>query len=209
MKMLERSILNRPRGGKEIIAKMISDWLNENTIIVGTHTIDDQFNIDVKGTVVIINKKIKEFPSYIKFNRVSSHFNCNSCSELSSLKGAPREVGGDFICSWTNLTSLEGAPEKVGRDFECWDCYQLQSLEGAPKEVGGAFDCSGCKSLQSLEGTPKEIGGSFDCTSCKSLYSLEGCPNKVGGYFKCIDCGRQFSIDEVRVLCKGEGDYIG
>ena len=66
--MLERSILNRPRGGKEIIAKMISSWLDENTIIVGTHTIDDQYNIDVKGTVVIINKRIKKFPSYIKFN---------------------------------------------------------------------------------------------------------------------------------------------
>ena len=111
--MLERSILSHPKGGREVIVKMISDWLNENTIIVGTHTIDDQYNIDVRGTVIIINKKIKEFPSYIKFNKVSSHFNCNSCSELSSLKGAPKEVGGFFDCSHNSTLFTEDDVRKV------------------------------------------------------------------------------------------------
>lgn len=70
--MLERSILSHPRGGREVIVKMISDWLNENTIIVGTHTIDDQYNIDVRGTVVIIS----ELPLDLKIIRASYSKKC-------------------------------------------------------------------------------------------------------------------------------------
>jgi hypothetical protein len=33
------------------------------------------------------------------------------------LEGAPKEVGGDFNCSYNDLTSLEGAPEKIGGTF--------------------------------------------------------------------------------------------
>ena len=49
-------------------------------------------------------------------------------------------VTGYFDCSNNNLTSLEGAPKEVGGDFDCSD-NKLISLEGAPKEVGGGFDC--------------------------------------------------------------------
>ncbi len=35
-------------------------------------------------------------------------------NKLTSLEGAPKEVGGDFVCSKNKLTSLEGAPKEVG-----------------------------------------------------------------------------------------------
>ena len=71
-------------------------------------------------------------------------------------------VYGSFDCHWChNLTSLEGAPKEVGGDFYCSECSKLESLEGAPQEVGGDFNCRGCKNLTSLEDAPKKIGGSF------------------------------------------------
>ena len=70
-------------------------------------------------------------------------------SSLTSLKGAPKEVGGGLDCSCNKLTTLKGAPEKVGGSFYC-SYNQLTSLEGAPKEVGGNFDCSGNPQLKDL-----------------------------------------------------------
>jgi hypothetical protein len=57
---------------------------------------------------------------------------------LSSLEGAPLEVGSDFRCDYNQLTTLEGAPQIVGADFLCMN-NELTSLEGAPRRVGGVF----------------------------------------------------------------------
>ena len=105
-------------------------------------------------------------------------------SSLTSLKGAPKEVGGGFYCSCNKLTTLKGAPEKVGGNFDCND-NALTSLKGAPKEVGGYFDCYK-NALTSLKGAPKEVGDGFDC-SYNKLTSLKGAPEKVGGYFYCYN----------------------
>ena len=67
------------------------------------------------------------------------------------------------------LTSLKGAPVKVGGNFSCFECDGLASLEGAPREVGGSFDCYGCHKLTSLDGTPEKIGGKLYCHKCKNL----------------------------------------
>lgn len=106
-------------------------------------------------------------------------FDCSK-NQLTSLKGAPKEVGGRFNCVDNQLTSLEGSPEKVGRDFYCRG-NQLTSLEGAPKEVGGDFNCANNK-LTSLEGAPAKVGGKFDCFH-NQLTSLEGAPKEIGGRF--------------------------
>jgi len=37
--------------------------------------------------------------------------------ELTSLKGCPQTIGGDFACSYNKLTSLKGAPRKVDGNF--------------------------------------------------------------------------------------------
>jgi hypothetical protein len=103
-------------------------------------------------------------------------------SSLTSLKGAPKEVGGSFYCSGNALTSLKGAPEKVGGNFDCYN-NALTSLKGVPKEVGGGFDCSYNK-LTSLKGVPEKVGGYFDCSG-NALTSLKGAPKEVGSYFAC------------------------
>ena len=101
-------------------------------------------------------------------------------------------VKGNFNCSWCeNLTSLEGAPKEVGGDFSCWTCKNLTSLKGAPEEVGRYFNCSWCENLTSLEGAPKEVGGDFSCWACKNLTSAKGLPAKIGGK---IECDKMFNI---------------
>ncbi len=74
-----------------------------------------------------------------RFKSINISFVCKN-NQLTSLEGAPREVGGDFNCSNNNLTSLEGSPREVGEDFSCSN-NNLTSLEGSPREVGEDFSC--------------------------------------------------------------------
>ena len=157
--------------------------------------------VDVKGDFDVSRQDLVNMNG-IKFGKVSGDFSCSdnnltslegapqevggnfSCedSKLTSLKGAPQEVGGIFHCSENNLTSLEGAPQKVDGGFYC-QYNKLTSLEGAPQKVDGAFYCYQNK-LTSLEGAPQEVSLDFSCWG-NNLTSLEGAPQKVGKGFDC------------------------
>ena len=129
---------------------------------------------------LLISKDGKGF--IVDFGKITGDFDCSDLG-LTSLKGAPQEVGGYFDCSYNQLTSLEGAPQEVGGDFHCyWN--ELTSLEGAPQTIGGGFSCSNNK-LTSLKGAPQEIGWDFYCSD-NQLTSLEGAPQIVDGNFACF-----------------------
>ena len=50
---------------------------------------------------------------------IDGHFDCEK-QNLEDFKGVKFGVdGGDFRCSDNQLTSLEGAPQEVGGDFDC------------------------------------------------------------------------------------------
>jgi hypothetical protein len=109
------------------------------TFVKGTWTQREDGKIDVEGNVRLKKSLLVKsvFGKEIFFGKVSGNFNCiNMGNTLTSLEGAPEEVGGDFDCSNNKLTSLEGAPEKVGGYFNC-ENSNLTSLEGAP-EIGRA-----------------------------------------------------------------------
>jgi hypothetical protein len=171
------------------------EFLNKHT--KGTWTYDPSTGlVDVDGDFYCMWKRLEDFKG-VQFGKVSGDFEYAENS-LTSLEGAPQEVGGNFSCSGNRLTSLEGAPQKVGGSFYCQD-NNLTSLVGAPQEVGpdnkptslegspqkvvGDFNCSG-NNLTSLEGSPQKVVGDFDCSS-NNLTSLEGSPQKVGGDFGC------------------------
>ena len=99
---------------------------------------------------------------------------------LTSLKGFPTEVQGDFLCDKNYLTNLVGAPSKVSRHFSCRD-NELTSLKGCPKEIFGQFNCSG-NHLTSLEGGPLLVGRSYSCEENR-LQTLKGCARKVGAFY--------------------------
>ena len=129
----------------------------------------------------------------INFGKITGNFSCYNLG-LTSLKGAPTEVGRDFYCNNNQLTSLEGAPKTVGKDFYCSD-NQLTSLEGAPREVGRSFICYN-NYLTSLKGAPREVVGNFYCSD-NQLTSLKGAPKTVGRDFRCYDNLELHSLDGI------------
>ena len=113
---------------------------------------------------------------------VDVNFSCND-QGLSDFKGVRfGKVVGGFYCSNNQLTTLEGAPQEVGWSFDCGN-NQLSSLGGAPREVGGDFRCE-YNQLTTLEGSPQRVGEDFLCMN-NALTSLEGAPQRVGGVFHC------------------------
>jgi hypothetical protein len=120
------------------------------------HEVHEDGSITVDGNANLGKKRLEIIP--FRFKKVTQDFWCVH-NNLTSLEGAPKEVGGNFFCDHNNLTTLEGAPIKVGKVFNCCN-NNLTSLKGAPKEVGGIFWCLG-NPLNSLEGAPEVIGEKF------------------------------------------------
>ena len=85
----------------------VEAWLKK--MMVKNYTINEDLTVDVDGNVSISDKKISVLP--VKFKNVTGYFDC-SLNKLTSLKGAPREVGRSFYCFKNKLTSLEGAPNR-------------------------------------------------------------------------------------------------
>jgi len=176
-------------------------WLDECTRF-GNWTLNPQTGlVDVSGDFDCSSQNLTDFKG-VRFGVVTEHFYCSrnkltslegapqevgvdfncSSNELTYLKDAPQEVGGDFDCSSNELTSLKDAPQKVGRGFYCFS-NALTSLKDAPQEVDGDFDCS-YNQLTSLKDAPQEVVVSFDC-SFNKLTSLKDAPQEVRGSFYC------------------------
>ena len=145
MKHLKESIFNDVEDIVNNDTILIEQFLKDNYKITGSYIIKDGV-VDVKGDVHVKNANIESLTNgMFQFGNVTRGFYCSACKNITSLKGAPKEVGGNFFCTnCDNLISLEGAPRKVGRSFWCNNCPNLVSLEGAPIEVGGGFDCDDC-----------------------------------------------------------------
>lgn len=59
------------------------------------YTINQDLTVDVKGTVLLRGMALKTIP--VNFGVVTGHFACDT-NQLTSLDGAPKEVGGNFYC---------------------------------------------------------------------------------------------------------------
>lgn len=132
-------------------------------------------DVVVRDSVNLSNLGLTELPN-INFISVVRDFDC-SYNHLTSLKGAPNEVGGVFDCSYNKLKNLEYSPSTVGSFY----CYYnaLDSLEGCPTDVRYNFYCFRC-GLKSLKGCPRVINGDFVCRT-NSLMTLKYAPEYIGG----------------------------
>ncbi len=129
--------------------KIIEDWIRSNYSVAGKLTISDDFVVDCNRSVEVKNRSIISLTNGLfRWGYVGGSFYCNGCKKLTSLEGAPKEVGVNFSCS---------------------DCENLKSLEDAPKEVRGVFWCNFCDNLKSLEGAPEKISKNLYCYFCKNL----------------------------------------
>ena len=134
------------------------DFLDTNTS--GSWSYNSQTGlVNVDGDFNCSNEKLVDMHG-VKFGRVSGRFDC-SFNKITSLEGAPSEVGTDFFCLDNRLTSLIGSPRKINGTYYCYD-NRLTSLEGSPEEVTGDYYCD-MNDLISLEGAPRKIGGAFAC----------------------------------------------
>jgi hypothetical protein len=196
---------------KTITSENIYCILRKYNIRLGPFSISDGGVVDVYGNVKISHNTLKKIP--LQFGFVYGNFLCQS--NLTTLKGCPQYVAGDFNCSGNQLTTLQHGPREVGGDFFAHDNL-LTSLKGSPKHIAGNFNAFSNK-LKTLEGSPERIekncyiydnfelkslkgaatyiGGSFKVTAIK-LDDLRGCPQFIGNIFSFdadvkIDLGNQ------------------
>ena len=101
-------------------------------------------------------------------------------NKITSLKGAPDKVDGDFVIDNNPITSLKGGPKTAHR-YLC-NNTDIKNLEGGP-EKAKAFSCWSCPNLTSLKGIEDSDIEFFYCYNT-NITSLEYCPNA-----KVIDCG--------------------
>ena len=161
------------------------DWLKRHK-----HEIHDDGSVSIFEDVNLSLQKLKKLP--FNFRKITGNFACDN-NQLTSLVGAPIEVGGYFWCCHNLLPTLIGAPVKVGGSFWCYN-NQLTDLKGSPREVGGNFDCS-YNRLTSLRGSPIKVGMTFLC-ACNQLTSLNGISTEIGG----VNCA--YNSAPVEVLLK-------
>lgn len=72
--------------------------------------INNDGTLDVYGNVTFSHAPFTELP--LKFRKVDGDFYCGR-TQITTLKGSPKEVRGDFYCQYNKLTSLEYFPEVV------------------------------------------------------------------------------------------------
>lgn len=174
--------------------------LNELGLDETKAKINSDSSVDYYDNIDLSNMKLHKIP--IKFNRVMGYFNISS-NPLTSLENCPKYVSLDFLCSNTNIKSLIGMPKQIGGSLIC-GAGPLESLEGCPsliplhfycthsnlksldhgpKYVSGRYICVNNK-LESLEGAPKFCNSDFQCSNNK-LTSFEHCPTIISGVFDC------------------------
>ncbi len=117
------------------------------------YNINDDGTLNVYQNIVLSFKGLKHIP--FQFNYIDGHLTMSD-NELTSLKGSPRVITKNFVCSHNKLNSLENAPISVGGDFGCSGNKNLTSLKGSPKIVGGAMYCN-TLNLKSFNHTPKDL----------------------------------------------------
>ena len=81
----------------------IEKWLSE--MYITSYTIRENNIVDVYEDVALTGN-IKELP--VQFGKIEGSFYCQRC-KLTTLKGCPYYVNGDFLCFENKLTSLEYA----------------------------------------------------------------------------------------------------
>ena len=102
-------------------------------------------------------------------------------SILNTFKRHPKNVKGNFLCTYKSLDSLEGAPLTVDGYFDC-GANNLKSFKYSPHTVLG-LACFNLNKIKSLEGAPSYIGKDFRCFNNKltSLHNIHKHIKHIGG----------------------------
>lgn len=94
------------------------------------YIINPDGTVDVVGCVDLENRGLTSIP--LKFNKVGTRFSIHG-NRITSLLGAPREVGTYIDCESNQLTSLEHCPTKVS--YLYCGSNNISSLCYCPTEI--------------------------------------------------------------------------
>ena len=147
--------------------KQIKAFLDENWI--SNYIINDDLTIDVDGNVWL---EIEDTEIPVQFNEVNGDFDLTGSKNLTSLKGSPINVFGNFFCAELSLTTLLGAPDYIQDNFVCHG-NPISSLEGMPDVMGN------CVCFR----TNVTLGSIFELSSKSEERVLEF----INGYFDFSD----------------------
>jgi len=151
-------------------ASQIKQWLDSHNVI--NYKINDDFTIDTFSPVFLGNGLEEcEFPIFIQFRRSKGAFFCQN-NFMTSLRGCPSHVDGNFDCGHNNLINLIGGPKYIeghGSSFMCAFNW-LTTLEGCPESIDGDFICRKNPNLSSLKFIPKYIGDGLYMGDTSLLY---------------------------------------
>jgi hypothetical protein len=131
----------------------------------------------VNGDIRLSYEDVGSFENLgLKISRVNGSVILERCS-LTTLKGSPQYVSGDFDVSNNQITSLEGCPQFIGGTLDISD-NQLRSLAGCPQKLS-SFSC-GRNQFTTLEGGPQIVSGNYSCRRSQ-ITTLRGIAKKIGG----------------------------
>jgi len=82
------------------------------------YTINNDGTIDCVGFVALPDD-CGNLPDYIQFNEIQGDFIITKCG-MTTLKGCPKKVYGEFDCRDNKLISLKYCPSYVERKFLCY-----------------------------------------------------------------------------------------
>ena len=94
---------------------IVGSPLNDLEILKCLNKAEDYYWFVADGHFCFIDKNGNEAKNVI----IKNNFSCSNCNSLTSLKGAPKEVGGDFYCyNNPNLHSLDGMGQITGKIYK-------------------------------------------------------------------------------------------
>ena len=164
------------------------EWLDEFT--EGTWELNPHTGlVEVSGDFGCSGEGLSDFKG-VRFGVIESGFFCDK-NQLTSLEGAPQEVGDVFVCDFNQLTTLEGAPQKVGDGFSCQK-NELTSLEGAPRMIRGSFYCG------------------FNPVSEETLNTIFSHMRKGESYLDAVESlWPEISLEDQTLLYRPEFEWVG
>lgn len=140
---------------------------------IDNYTLNSDGSIDIDGEVNVFNKlKEKELP--IEINKVTGTFDA-SFTNLTTLKGCPKEVGRSFFVVNCDLNTSEYLPEYVEHVLDLSHNQLTEiSLTGV-KKIGRLLNLSGNKitELYGITGMKEDLAIGLNETPVGSLYKFE------------------------------------
>lgn len=112
---------------------------------------------------------------------VGGDFIVKDCPEVTSLKGMPKEIGGDCRMPARQIKSLNGMTQKIGGKLEIKSPGFVGDITGIG-EVGGSIHLTVRGDAFNFSKLPRHIKGDLSISTNSTLVSsLEGFPERVDG----------------------------